>query len=86
MQNCITNVFLFYGCPYFTTNFIPLDEITVSKSGKTFTVDMCVEGTFEIEYDNSKLQYKKGDTILIPVMMNTFILNGKASILEIYIS
>ncbi|MFV5698619.1 hypothetical protein ACM55H_09660 [Flavobacterium sp. ZT3R17] len=79
--------FLFYGCPYFTTNFIPLqDEITVSKSGKTFTVYMCVEGTFEIEYDNSKLQYKKGDTILISAMMNAFILNGKASILEIYIS
>lgn len=74
-------------CPYFTTNFIPLDgEITVSKSGKTFTVYMCVEGTFEMEYDNSKLEYKKGDTVLIPAAMNAFILSGKASILEIYIS
>lgn len=74
-------------CPYFTTNFLPLDgEIAVSKSGKTFTVYMCVEGTFEIEYDNSKSQYRKGDTVLIPAAMNTFILNGKASILEIYIS
>ncbi|MFV8464701.1 type I phosphomannose isomerase catalytic subunit [Flavobacterium sp. LB1P62] len=74
-------------CPYFTTNFIPLDgEITVSKSGKTFTVYMCLEGGFEIDFDNSKAQYKKGDTVLIPAAMNTFILNGKASILEIYIS
>ena len=74
-------------CPYFTTNFIPLDgTIAVSKSGKTFTVYMCVEGTFEIEYDDSKLEYKKGDTVLIPAAMNAFILNGKASILEIYIS
>ncbi|MDI5950645.1 type I phosphomannose isomerase catalytic subunit [Flavobacterium yafengii] len=74
-------------CPYFTTNFIPLDgEILVSKSGKTFTVYMCIEGTFELEYNNSKLQYKKGDTVLIPAAMNAFILNGKASILEIYIS
>lgn len=74
-------------CPYFTTNFLPLDgKITVSKSGKTFTVYMCVEGTFEMEYNSSKLQYKKGDTILVPAGMNTFILNGKASILEIYIS
>ncbi|MFV8373908.1 type I phosphomannose isomerase catalytic subunit [Flavobacterium sp. LB1P71] len=74
-------------CPYFTTNFIPLDgEITVSKSGKTFTVYMCLEGGFEIDFDNSKSQYKKGDTVLIPAAMNTFILNGKASILEIYIS
>ena len=74
-------------CPYFTTNFLPLDgEVAVSKSGKMFTVYMCVEGTFEIEYDNSKYQYKKGDTVLIPAAMNTFTLNGKASILEIYIS
>jgi mannose-6-phosphate isomerase len=74
-------------CPYFTTNFIPLDgEITVSKSGETFTVYMCVEGSFEIEYNESKVQYRKGDTVLLPAVMNSFILNGKASILEIYIS
>ncbi|WP_167400479.1 type I phosphomannose isomerase catalytic subunit [Flavobacterium glaciei] len=74
-------------CPYFTTNFIPLDgKISVSKSEKTFTVYMCTEGSFELEFDNSKLQYKKGDTVLIPAAMNTFILIGKASILEIYIS
>ena len=74
-------------CPYFTTNFIPLDgEINVSKSGKSFTVYMCVEGTFEIEYHNSKSRYTKGDTVLLPAAMNTFSLSGKASILEIYIS
>jgi mannose-6-phosphate isomerase len=47
---------------------------------------MCVEGAFEIEYNNLKLHYKKGDTVLIPAAMNAFTLNGKASILEIYIS
>ena len=74
-------------CPYFTTNFIPLDgAISVSKSGESFTVYMCVEGAFEIEFDNSKLEYKKGDTVLIPAAMHAFIINGKASILEIYIS
>lgn len=74
-------------CPYFTTNYIPLDgAISVSKSRESFTVYMCVEGSFEIEYNNSKTQYIKGDTVLIPAAMNAFILNGKASILEIYIS
>jgi mannose-6-phosphate isomerase len=74
-------------CPYFTTNFIPLEgAISVSKSGESFTVYMCVEGSFELEFDNSKLEYKKGDTILIPAAMHSFNLNGKASILEIYIS
>jgi len=74
-------------CPYFTTNYIPLDgAISGYKSGESFTVYMCVEGSFEIEYNHSKTQYIKGDTVLIPAAMNAFILNGKASILEIYIS
>ena len=71
-------------CPYFTTNFLPLKGIfSVNKTGNTFTVYMCVEGNFEIEYEGEKFQYKKGDTILIPAAMKTFTLNGEASILEI---
>ncbi|MEL1252695.1 type I phosphomannose isomerase catalytic subunit [Flavobacterium sp. DGU38] len=74
-------------CPYFTTNFIPLEnKVEVSKSGETFTVYMCVEGSFEIEYDGFKESYKKGDTVLVPAGIKTFVLNGNASILEIYIS
>ena len=34
----------------------------------------------------AKYKYKKGDTILIPAAIPGFVLNGKASILEIYIS
>ena len=74
-------------CPYFTTNFIPLeDKVAVSKSGETFTVYMCIDGSFEIEFDGFKHSYIKGDTVLVPAEVNAFILNGKASILEIYIS
>jgi len=74
-------------CPYFTTNFLPLEnKLEVSKSGETFTVYMCIEGNFEIEYDGFKQSYKKGDTVLVPAEINAFILNGNASILEIYIS
>ncbi|PBJ13806.1 type I phosphomannose isomerase catalytic subunit [Flavobacterium sp. ACN6] len=74
-------------CPYFTTNFIPLeDKVEVSKTGETFTVYMCIEGDFEIEYDGFKQAYKKGDTVLVPAAINAFNLSGKASILEIYIS
>ncbi|RZJ55005.1 MAG: mannose-6-phosphate isomerase [Flavobacterium sp.] len=74
-------------CPYFTTNFLPLEnKLDVSKSGETFTVYMCIEGSFEIEYNGFKQSYKKGDTVLVPAEINAFILTGKASILEIYIS
>jgi mannose-6-phosphate isomerase len=75
------------NCPYFTTNFLPLGgEKKIKNNGNSFSVYMCIEGTFEIEFKNSRFQYKKGDTVLIPAALKTFILNGKASILEIYIS
>jgi mannose-6-phosphate isomerase len=75
------------NCPYFTTNFIPLDgNLAVHKSGESFTVYMCVEGDFELEYEGTKFSYIKGDTVLIPASLKIFALNGKASILEIYIS
>lgn len=74
-------------CPYFTTNFIPLEnKVEVSKSGTSFTVYMCIEGSFEIEFEGFNQSYKKGDTVLVPAEINAFILNGNASILEIYIS
>ncbi|MET3028119.1 type I phosphomannose isomerase catalytic subunit [Flavobacterium sp. UW10123] len=74
-------------CPYFTTNFLPLEnKLEVAKNGETFTVYMCIEGDFEIEYDGFKQAYKKGDTVLVPAAINAFNLSGKASILEIYIS
>ncbi|GGA83176.1 mannose-6-phosphate isomerase [Flavobacterium palustre] len=74
-------------CPYFTTNFVPLDGvISVEKSAESFTVYMCVEGSFELDYNDVKYSYKKGDTVLIPAEIKEFVLSGKASILEIYIS
>jgi mannose-6-phosphate isomerase len=83
----VNNSNVVVDCPYFTTNFIPLEnKLEVSKSGESFTVYMCTEGDFDIEYDGFKYEYKKGDTVMIPAEINSFILSGKASILEIYIS
>lgn len=74
-------------CPYFTTNFIPLDgESVVHKDGNSFTVYMCVDGDFEIRANGEKYQYKAGDTVLIPARLTELVLHGKASLLEIYIS
>ena len=74
-------------CPYFTTNFIPLTEKTaIEKSGDSFTVYMCVEGTFEIIISDVHYFYQKGDTVLIPAALKNYYLSGVASLLEIYIS
>jgi mannose-6-phosphate isomerase len=73
-------------CKYFTTNFIPLDgNMAFQKNGSSFTVFMCTQGSFEIGIDGKNYAYKKGDTVLIPAAITNFSLNGKASVLEIYI-
>jgi mannose-6-phosphate isomerase len=78
---------LIIDCPYFTTNFIPLEgEQPVAKSRASFTVYMCVSGGFTITCDAIVYQYTIGDTVLIPAAVQSYVLSGKASILEIYIS
>lgn len=77
---------LIVDCPYFTTNYLPLDgRVEVNKNGASFTVYMCIDGDFELEIESEKYFYKKGDTILIPAELQKFYLNGKASILELFI-
>ena len=75
------------NCQYFTTNFIPLDgTVIISKDKQSFTVYMCVDGDFELSYNEQNYSYQKGDTVLLPAEMNEFQIHGKASVLEIYIS
>ena len=75
------------NCPYFTTNYLNLSgEFKVSKSATSFTVYMCTDGNFQIEYNQVHYQYSKGDTILLPAVMTDFKLSGNATLLEIYIS
>jgi mannose-6-phosphate isomerase len=72
---------------YFTTNFIPLEgKVTIDENKESFTVYMCVEGIFELNYKGEKYNYKVGDTVLLPAEMTEFEISGKASLLEIYIS
>ena len=74
-------------CEYFTTNSILLDSgLKIEKNKKSFTVYMCVDGDFELVYDNKLYKYTKGDTILLPAAVSKFQITGNASILEIYIS
>lgn len=75
------------GCRYFTTNIIPLNgAVKVNKNQISFTVYMCVDGSFELKINTEIFYYQKGDTVLIPAALTDFELSGSASILEIYIS
>ena len=75
------------NCPYFTTNFIPLEgELEFKENSSSFKVFMCTEGEFDLVYNKQKQSFKKGETVLLPAAITDYILVGKASILEIYIS
>jgi mannose-6-phosphate isomerase len=75
------------NCPYFTTNNIPLDgKMDISSNNQSFKVYMCMEGNFDLMYNSQIYSYKTGDTVLIPAILTDFQLNGKAILLEIYIS
>lgn len=74
-------------CPYFTTNYFPLEGKTeIKKNGESFTVYMCIDGDFEMEVEGEKYQYKKGDTVLIPAVVKNFWLTGNAALLEVSIA
>ncbi|CAM3649036.1 type I phosphomannose isomerase catalytic subunit [Flavobacterium gelidilacus] len=73
-------------CKYFKTNIIPLEEIYIWKKTKeAFTVLMCTQGEFELEYNTTISKYKKGDTVLIPAILDEVLLRGNATLLEISI-
>ena len=75
------------NCPYFTTNYLTISsKLTISKSSTSFTVFMCTDGEFQLEFNQVQYHYSKGDTVLIPATMTDFNLSGKAALLEIYIS
>jgi len=74
-------------CPYFTTNYLPLEgRADITKDGNSFTVYICTEGEYSIEADGETYSFKKGDTVLIPAALKAFMLSGRATLLEIYIS
>ncbi|MBN9285866.1 MULTISPECIES: type I phosphomannose isomerase catalytic subunit [unclassified Flavobacterium] len=80
---------LVIDCPYFTTNYIPLDGVlSFAKNGDSFTVLVCTEGDFSIHIPDTaeKTDFKKGDTVLIPAVIPDFEISGQASLLEIFIS
>lgn len=73
-------------CSHFMTHLIPVDgNVEVQKSGNSFTVLMCVEGSFELIHNGIQYRYKMGDTVLIPASMTSYELRGKAKLLEIFL-
>ncbi len=78
-------------CPYFTTNILPLTA-TVERDFTdldTFVIYICLEGEYQIIWEDQNLPVRKGETILVPAQISNFglsVINGnKATLLEVYL-
>ncbi len=75
------------SCPYFTTNFIPLDGIIQKQNEEdSFIIYICVDGEAEISTDLFSEKIKKGETILLPSAIKTYQITARnAKLLEVYV-
>ncbi len=75
------------SCPFFTTNFLKVNETIVKYNTKdSFIVYMCVEGEAVIETNSDYEQLKIGETLLLPAAIETYkITSTNATLLEVYV-
>lgn len=75
---------------YFETHILDFNN-TIEKNYNqvdSFVIYMCLEGKFEIEYyESEKITVEKGETILIPAVIEHLILNPivESKLIEVYI-
>ncbi len=75
---------------YFQTNILEFDQSVEKNYNQldSFVIYMCLDGEFEIEYyESERITIKKGETVLIPAVIEHLILNPvvQSKILEVYI-
>ena len=78
-------------CKYFTTNILPfsrkVDRDFTEKD--SFVIYMCLEGEYTFNWDEGYMTVNKGETILVPALINNFSLDPNNGImthlLEIYL-
>jgi mannose-6-phosphate isomerase len=73
-------------CPFFKTNILQISgKYQWKKTKESFTVLMCIKGSFTVNMPHFQAEFKKGDTLLIPAILDGFEIIGEASVLEITI-
>ena len=77
------------NCPYFTTNLVSFEQ-PLSKDYQhldSFVIYICTSGACSINWGtNESQQIKKGDTILLPAILNKIVLipSEPTELLEVY--
>ena len=75
------------NCPYFTTNYLRVNKsIKKVNYHDSFIIYMCVEGEAEIFTNGFSESIKKGETILLPAVIENYEISSKnATLLEVYV-
>lgn len=72
------------ACDYFVTNQLHVDgTIDWKREVASFTVFMCIDGKFEMEGFGFKIGVNKGETVLVPAIIENMKLIGEAVVLEV---
>ncbi|WP_452223132.1 type I phosphomannose isomerase catalytic subunit [Lacinutrix chionoecetis] len=75
-------------CPYFTTNFLPINDDTIEKKNTldSFIIYLCVDGEATVTTSGGSETIKRGETILLPAAIKSFtIAANQAELLEVYV-
>jgi len=76
-------------CDYFTTNLLQFDAALARNYAQidSFVVYMCLEGSFVIGYNDTKTNVSKGETVLLPAIIDEVELypEGEVTLLEVFI-
>ncbi|HBL78428.1 MAG TPA: mannose-6-phosphate isomerase [Prolixibacteraceae bacterium] len=78
------------SCDYFTTNVLAFDQPLKKDYNQldSFVIYICLEGSFEIEFENGTEMMKQGETVLIPASLESLELvpiSSSVKLLEVYI-
>jgi mannose-6-phosphate isomerase len=78
-------------CQYFTTNILQLTTLVERDFTDidTFVIYTCLEGNCTLAWEDQKIEVEKGDSVLVPALINNFVLSvdngGGAKLLEVYL-
>ena len=68
-------------CDYFTTSLLKFDQQLERDFHEldSFVIYICLDGTFDIEYADGTVNVAKGETVLVPAVLEQFFLVPKSS-------
>jgi len=88
-QSIINKTVNLVETPYFTTNILELDKKLEKNYEEldSFVIFVCTQGRGELHYDSEKLEFKKGEVVLLPNTIKKIQLLAleEIKLLEVYI-